>query len=324
MLLAAKLQRSENPTNSFGRPEVAHIFPPHHKFPLCVICVVFRDNAFSDSLTPPNPMTLEDYLRQTALAKNEARLLAQAATGWTRAQLLTRDRQPLPPDTAAALAALEQRRLNGEPVAYILGKREFYGRPFAVSPATLIPRPETEHLVEAALARLPPDGRAWDIGTGSGIIAVTLACERPDAHLTATDISPAALAVAEQNAAAHHARVRFACGSWFDALPADPPFHLIVSNPPYIEKNDPHLQQGDLRFEPPSALTDFSDGLSCIRILAQGAPARLADGGWLMVEHGYDQGAAAREIFAAADLNNIETLPDLAGHERVTIGQKAV
>lgn len=271
-------------------------------------------------------MTLEDYLRQTALPKNEARLLAQAATGYTRAQLLTCDREPLPPDTAAALAALEQRRLNGEPVAYILGEREFYGRPFAVSPATLIPRPETEHLVEAALTHLPPDGRAWDIGTGSGIIAVTLACERPDAHITATDISPAALAVAEQNAAAHRARVLFACGSWFDALPADPqvPFHLIVSNPPYIEKNDPHLQQGDLRFEPPSALTDFSDGLSCIRILAQGAPARLADGGWLMVEHGYDQGEAAREIFAAAGLRHIETLPDLAGHERVTIGQKAV
>ena len=166
----------------------------------------------------------------------------------------------------------------------------------------------------------------WDLGTGSGAIAVTLACERPDAHVSASDISPAALALAAQNAAAHRAAVRFACGSWFAALPpseaAD--FDLIVSNPPYIEADDPHLQQGDLRFEPQHALTDFSDGLTCIRTLAQGAAHRLRGGGYLIVEHGCNQGAAARSIFAAAGWQNIRTLPDLAGLDRITLGQKAV
>ena len=271
-------------------------------------------------------MTLEDYLRHTPLPKNDARLLACAATGWTPAQLITRSREPLPPDTAAALSALENRRLAGEPAAYILGEREFYGRRFTVSPAVLIPRPETEHLVEAALARLSAGGRVWDLGTGSGAIAVTLACERPDAHVSASDISPAALALAAQNAAAHRAAVRFACGSWFAALPpseaAD--FDLIVSNPPYIEADDPHLQQGDLRFEPQHALTDFSDGLTCIRTLAHGAARHLRGGGCLIVEHGCNQGAAARSIFAAAGWQNICTLPDLAGLDRITLGQKAV
>ncbi|MGF6148442.1 Release factor glutamine methyltransferase [Kingella potus] len=271
-------------------------------------------------------MTIENYLRRSPLPKNEARLLAQAATGLTHAELITRSRDPLQPDTAAALAALEARRLAGEPVAYILGSREFYGRRFAVSPAVLIPRPETEHLVEAALAHLPAHGSVWDIGTGSGAIAVTLACERPSAQVYASDTSPAALDTARENAAACRARVRFACGSWFDAFPPSEcaAFDLIVSNPPYIEAGDPHLQQGDLRFEPPAALTDFSDGLSCIRILAQGAARRLAGGGHLIVEHGCGQGEAARAIFAAAGWRNIRTLPDLAGLDRITLGQKAV
>jgi len=226
----------------------------------------------------------------------------------------------------ADLQAIQQRRLNGEPMAYILGWREFYGRRFRTTPATLIPRPETEHLVEAALQHLPPQGRVWDLGTGSGAVAVTLACERPDASVLASDISPAALAVARQNAADNGADVSFACGSWFDiGRPSEKhSFDLLVSNPPYIEADDGHLQQGDLRFEPVNALTDFSDGLSCIRELVAHGAEYLKPGGRLIMEHGWNQGAAVRQILGAAGWTEIETQTDLAGLERITQGRKAV
>ena len=253
-------------------------------------------------------------------------MLLQAVTGWTRAQLITRDGETLDEGQTADLQSMQQRRLNGEPMAYILGWREFYGRRFRTTPATLIPRPETEHLVEAALQHLPPQGRVWDLGTGSGAVAVTLACERPDASVLASDISPAALAVARQNAADNGADVSFACGSWFDI---DRPFekhsfNLLVSNPPYIEADDGHLQQGDLRFEPANALTDFSDGLSCIRELAARGAEYLKPGGRLIMEHGWNQGAAVRQILEAEGWTEIETQTDLAGLERITQGRKAV
>ena len=155
-------------------------------------------------------MQPKTFLQNTPLPKTEARMLLQAVTGWTRAQLITRDGEMLDEGQTADLQAMQQRRLNGEPMAYILGWREFYGRRFRTTPATLIPRPETEHLVEAALQHLPPQGRVWDLGTGSGAVAVTLACERPDASVLASDISPAALAVARQNAADNGADVSFA------------------------------------------------------------------------------------------------------------------
>ncbi|QEY24163.1 peptide chain release factor N(5)-glutamine methyltransferase [Neisseria animalis] len=274
-------------------------------------------------------MTLEQWLRQCPLPKAEARMLLQYAGGYTRVRLVTCGHDKLPENVGAALAALQQRRQNGEPMAYILGEREFYGRRFAVNRNVLIPRPETEHLVEAVLDKLPPNGRIWDLGTGSGAVAVTVALEREDAEVHASDISSGALAVARQNAADLGAAVTFACGSWFEAgLPqggsssnGQGSYDVIVSNPPYIEAEDEHLAQGDLRFEPQNALTDFADGLSCIRILAQGAPAYLKNGGWLVLEHGYNQGAAVRDILSSRGFTAVSTLPDLAGLDRITQGQ---
>ncbi|MCP1660751.1 peptide chain release factor N(5)-glutamine methyltransferase [Neisseria perflava] len=271
-------------------------------------------------------MTLDQWLRQSPLPKSEARMLLQFAGGWSRVQLITGGGNALADDVAAALAALQARRLAGEPMAYILGEREFYGRRFAVNPNVLIPRPETEHLVEAVIERLPPQGRVWDLGTGSGAVAVTVALERPDARVFASDISTGALQTARQNAADLGAAVAFAQGSWFEvdektAHAEKHSYDIIVSNPPYIESGDTHLTQGDLRFEPQNALTDFSDGLSCIRELAAGAPDYLKNGGWLLLEHGYNQGAAAQAILTANGFNQVATLPDLAGLDRITLGQ---
>ena len=268
--------------------------------------------------------TIDQILRQSGLPRLEARLLLEKATGWTHAQLVTRgDDRP----SEKQLAAWEQllaRRLAGEPIAYILGEREFFGRSFKVNPATLIPRPETEHLVEAVLQRLPPHGKVWDLGVGSGTVAVSVACERPDAEVSASDISAEALSVAAENAAALGAVVRFAQGSWFDidALAKPAYYDVVVSNPPYIEADDEHLSAGDLRFEPAGALTDFADGLSAIRVLVAGAQRYLQAGGWLMLEHGYRQGAAVRALFEKYGWQQVETLPDLAGLDRLIIGQK--
>lgn len=267
-------------------------------------------------------MTFDKWLGLSKLPKNEARMLLQYVSEYTRVQLLTRGGEEMPDEVRQRSDRLAQRRLNGEPVAYILGVREFYGRRFTVNPSVLIPRPETEHLVEAVLARLPENGRVWDLGTGSGAVAVTVALERPDAFVRASDISPPALETARKNAADLGARVEFAHGSWFDTdMPSEGKWDIIVSNPPYIENGDKHLSQGDLRFEPQIALTDFSDGLSCIRTLAQGAPDRLAEGGFLLLEHGFDQGAAVRGVLAENGFSGVETLPDLAGLDRVTLGK---
>lgn len=267
--------------------------------------------------------TINEWLKQNRLPRPEARMLLTAATGFSAVQLLTHDQEELSEYVQVALAQMVARRLLGEPMAYILGEREFYGRSFVVNPSVLIPRPETEHLVEAVLAHLPEGGRVWDLGTGSGAVAVTVALERPDAAVSASDISEQALQMAQQNAEKLCARVEFAQGSWFHALrPSEKnSFDIIVSNPPYIEAGDAHLQQGDLRFEPTGALTDFSDGLSCLRELATDAGSHLKNGGWLMVEHGYDQGEAVRRLFDQNGFSAVQTLPDLAGLDRVTIGQ---
>ena len=266
-------------------------------------------------------MTLDEWLRQSALPKNEARMLLQYALGYTRAQLVTRGMDDLAESALQTLEALAQRRLQGEPMAYLLGEREFYGRRFAVNPHVLIPRPETEHLVEAVLKRLPPQGRVWDLGTGSGAIAVTVALERVDADVRASDISVGALDTARQNAAELGAKVEFAQGSWFDTdRPSEGRYDVIVSNPPYIEDGDEHLSQGDLRFEPQNALTDFSDGLSHIRHITQEAPKYLKANGWLLFEHGYDQGEAVRNIMLENGFAEVATEQDLAGLDRVTLG----
>lgn len=227
------------------------------------------------------------------------------------------------PDAANAerLNALLQRRASGEPIAYLLGKREFYGRDFEVTPDVLIPRPETEHLVEAMLATLPAtSARVVDVGAGSGCIALTLACERPEWAVVGIDIDEAALAIAERN------RQRLGCGNveWqrADLLDeVDGPFDAIVSNPPYVAAGDPHLDQGDLRFEPARALTDDGDGLQLIRTLITQSTSRLHSGGWLWTEHGYDQASRVRELLKQAGFHAVESRCDLAGIERITGGQ---
>ena len=174
----------------------------------------------------------------------------------------------------------------------------------------------------AAIGRLPECGSIWDLGTGSGAVALTVALERPDAFVRASDISLSALETARKNAADLGAAVEFAHGSWFDTdMPSERQWDVIVSNPPYIENGDIHLSQGDLRFEPKNALTDFSDGMSCIRALAEGAPKYLADGGFLLLEHGFNQGGAVRGVLAAHGFTEVETLTDLAGLDRVTFGK---
>jgi release factor glutamine methyltransferase len=248
----------------------------------------------------------------------ENRILLCHATGLSRVQLITRAEQVLDEEQAARLQALVQRRLAGEPIAYIVGKREFFGLDFEVSEAVLIPRPDTELIVELAIERLPPHGRLLDMGTGSGAIAVAVAHTRPDAAVTALDLSDAALEVARRNAANNGARVRFLRSDWFDALDANETFELIASNPPYIAAGDEHLSQGDLRFEPAGALTDHADGLSALRAIVAGAAAHLVPGGWLLMEHGYDQAASVRALLDAGGYTEVQSWRDLAGIERVS------
>ena len=252
----------------------------------------------------------------------ENRILLCEATGLSRVQLITQGDRALTPDEASRLDDLVARRLRGEPIAYIVGRREFFGLAFRVGPAVLIPRPDTELLVDLSLERLPDNApRLLDMGTGSGAIAVAVAHTRPDADVTALDVSPDALAVAQANAAANGARVRFLESSWFDALAAGETFDVIASNPPYIAAGDEHLVQGDLRFEPVGALTDHADGLSALRIIIQGSPRHLAPGGWLLLEHGYDQAAAVRALLADAGFTDVQSWRDLAGIERVSGGR---
>jgi release factor glutamine methyltransferase len=251
----------------------------------------------------------------------ENRILLCHATGLTRVQLITQADRTLRADEAARLADLVARRLRGEPIAYIVGQREFFGLAFQVTDAVLIPRPDTELLVELALERLPPQGALLDMGTGSGAIAVSAAHARPDAAVTALDASGPALDVARANAAAHGARVRFLQSDWFDGLPGDARFDVIASNPPYIAAGDSHLSQGDLRFEPLGALTDHGDGLAALRTIAGGAARYLAAGGWLLLEHGYDQAAAVRTLLTQAGYADVQSWQDLSLIERVSGGR---
>jgi len=257
----------------------------------------------------------------------ENRILLCHATGLSRVQLITRAEQEINADEAERLADLVRRRLAGEPIAYIVGKREFFGLDFEVSEAVLIPRPDTELIVELAIERLPPQGRLLDMGTGSGAIAVSVAHSRPDASVTALDVSEAALAVARRNAANNRTGVRFLRSDWFSALEdkgsCGDTFDLIASNPPYIAAGDAHLSQGDLRFEPAGALTDHADGLSALRAIVEGAPRHLAAGGWLLLEHGYDQAAQVAALLAAGGYLEVQSWRDLGGIERVSGGRRA-
>ena len=250
-------------------------------------------------------------------------MLLGYASGMNRAALLANPERILEAAAVARYDHLCRRRASGEPVASLLGQREFYGVSLIVTESVLIPRPETELLVDAALARLPDDGRVrvLDLGTGSGAIAIAIATQRPDADVVAVDVSPAALAIARRNAEANAAKgVRCIASSWYEHLGEDG-FDLIASNPPYVADNDPHLLEGDLRFEPPVALRAGTDGLDAIRQIVAGAPARLLPGGSLLLEHGYDQGERCRSLLAAAGFVDVETLADLNGLDRVTAGR---
>lgn len=274
----------------------------------------------------PQAATLAETLHAAArrIDRVDAELLLLHVLGRARSWLFTHADDALGDADAAAFAALIARREAGEPVAYLTGRRGFWTLDLAVTPATLIPRAETELLVELALARIPIDAalRVADLGTGSGALALALASERPRAEVIASDASEAALAVARANAERNRiANIAFRHGSWFAPL-AGERFDLIVSNPPYIESGDPHLRQGDLRFEPISALAAGADGLDDLRVIACGAPSHLVSGGWLLVEHGAEQGAAVRALFEAAGLAEVQTATDLEQRERVTLGRR--
>jgi release factor glutamine methyltransferase len=253
----------------------------------------------------------------------ETRMLLEHVLQVPRAWLIAHDDEPLPPQAVARYQALAEQRRGGRPMAYLLGRREFMGHAFEVTPAVLIPRPDTELLVETAIGALGEYSSSpcvLDLGTGSGAIAISIALACPGAQVVATDASAAALEVAAGNARRLGARVEFFFGDWYEALPAGRVFDLIVSNPPYIARDDAHLIQGDLRFEPQAALTDGADGLRALAAIAAGAPARLAPGGQLWMEHGWDQAQMVRGLLAGAGFGRVASQRDLAGIERISGG----
>jgi release factor glutamine methyltransferase len=252
----------------------------------------------------------------------DAEILLAHAWALTRAQLLARARDPVPADVAARFTASCTRRAAGVPVAYLLGRREFWSLPFEVTPAALVPRPETELLVERVLQRVHvPLAEIADLGTGSGAIAIAIAHERPAWRLTATDASPTALELAQRNAQRLvHGRIEFLSGDWYAPL-ADRRFDAIASNPPYIAADDPALDGDGVRHEPRNALTPGADALSALAILINDAPAHLKPGGWLLLEHGAAQGPAVRAALVARGFAHVTSLRDLAGHERVSEAQ---
>lgn len=256
----------------------------------------------------------------------DAEVLLAQVLGRSRARLLGHPRESLAPDSARRFATLVERRHAGEPIAYLTGRREFWSLDLVVTIDTLIPRPETERLVEAALDRVSRDEFATiaDIGTGAGPVALALAHERPRALVLGTDRSPSAAAVARANAA----RLKIGNASFIvaDACAAlgRHGWSVIVSNPPYVAEHDPHLEADGVRFEPREALLAGPAGLSMLETLARQGPSRLAPGGWLALEHGSDQGSAVRRLLADAGLEAIETVRDLSGNERVTVGRRAI
>jgi release factor glutamine methyltransferase len=294
-------------------------------------------------------MRIDALLAASGLPRSEALRLLAHATGRSRERLIADSHEMLPSVLAEAFAALARRRAAGEPLAYLVGEREFFGRSFVVDATVLIPRHETELLVERALAAIdsvavdpaaidPPaigstavDAtsdrrrlRVLDLGTGSGIVAITLALERPDIEVVATDASDEALRIASHNAARLGASIVCVSGDWFGALAVGMDrFDVVVANPPYIAADDRHLDEGDLRFEPIAALTDGADGLQALRQIVADAPSWLARGGVLAVEHGHDQATAVRTLFDAAGFADVACARDLAGIERVTSGRLA-
>lgn len=269
----------------------------------------------------PLPACLGEALARArgCIATVDARILLRESSGATAAQVVAFPERPLSAQAARLYMEWLARRTEGEPVAHILGTREFYGRTFHVTPATLIPRPETELLVELGLTVLTdmPAPTVLDLGTGSGAIAISMALELPTADVYAVDFSPEALDVACNNALALGAHVEFRVGNWFDPLEEER-FDCILSNPPYIAEGDPHLGEGDLRFEPLTALASGSDGLNDLCQIIAAAPQYLKRNGWLLLEHGYDQAETVRNLLEDAGFSGVQSWRDLAGIERVS------
>ena len=262
-------------------------------------------------------MTVQEALSSSGIDPRDARLLLAAATGFSEASVLAFQEKSLPGEAEERFTEFLARRRTGEPVAYILGRREFYGIELAVNPAVLIPRPETELLVELALEG--EFSTAVDLGTGCGAIALALKKHLPRAKVVAVEASAAALVVARRNAARYGLDVDWRHGRWLEPLGAER-FDLIVSNPPYVPAGDPHL--AELRFEPASALVAGPDGLDAIREIGRGAAAHLAPAGWLLIEHGMGQDRAVRELLSEAGLEAVSSWPDLAGIPRVSGGKR--
>jgi release factor glutamine methyltransferase len=306
----------------FSRP----FYPFLHFFPRCWQARVLAGTV-ADRLAAGagiRGITVREALCQADqhIGDVDARMLMQQVLDASHAYLIVHSDQVLTAEQAQKFRQLIERRVAGEPIAYITGKREFYGMDFVVSPSVLIPRPETELLVDLALERIPSNRtvRILDLGTGSGAIAIAIAKCRPLALVTAVDISPGAAAIARANMRQHDVdNLSIVEGDWFGGV-AGEIFDLIVANPPYVARADPHLSQGDLRFEPPIALSGGEDGLDCLRQIIAAAPAHLAESGSLLVEHGYDQAEICRELLDIADYDAVFTCPDLAGIMRVSGG----
>ena len=279
---------------------------------------------FNSSTFAMSP-TIAQALATARLDAVDARVLMRYACGVDDVYLAAHGDAVLIPSQHTKFAALVARRVAGEPVAYIVGSREFFSLEFKVTPAVLIPRPETELLVECALEYLRPERACCvlDLGTGSGCVAIAIARHRPRARVVAADRSVAAIDVAQENAARHAVtNVELLESDWFAAL-GDQRFDVIVANPPYIAAGDPHLMHGDLRFEPATALVAGNDGLACIRAIVASAQGHLQRGGWLVFEHGYDQAARCRDLLTAAGLDAVFSRTDLAGVERVSGGRRS-
>jgi release factor glutamine methyltransferase len=275
------------------------------------------------SLLSASTTKLKGILTDESSAFFEVNLLLQHVLGVNRAWLISHENDVLSVEKETEFTALFSQRLAGEPIAYIVGQREFYGLNLKVTPDTLIPRPDTETLVEAALERIPPNRllTVLDLGTGSGAIALAIAKNRPQTQVTAVDASSSALSIAQENAhLLQISNVQFLPSNWFESL-AGKTFDMIVSNPPYIASADPHLSQGDLRFEPASALASGEDGLNDIRLIVQQATHYLNPNGWLMLEHGYNQADEVAKLLTEAEFIAVQHVQDLAGIVRVTLGQ---